>query len=210
MSLQRVLLVSVLVVLAGCASGGTGTSSPTDGGPDASPTTATTDATPTESTGTTASQTSTAGAETPTDASTPVPTDASWTPPDIGERTQVKTENASDRFMKVSISNKVASGNGYSDFDVTVFADTRMPGVDPDGGPGEPFFIVKINGELVARTDEVAQEEQAVVDIPIPKAALQQFDAGTLDVRVTLMDSDKQFADKYKTLTTTVEYRPEQ
>lgn len=111
--------------------------------------------------------------------------------------------------MEVINTESATSKNSYTDFDLRVGANTWMKNVDPPKDEdGEPYFIVKINGTLVARTDIVSFRKTGSFTIPIKRAALDQFDAGTLELRVSLFDEDSHYADLYDTWTGTMEYQP--
>lgn len=82
-----------------------------------------------------------------------------------------------------------------------------MKNVDPpEDEDGEPYFIVEINGQIVARTDIVPFRKEGSFTIPLKAAALNQFDSGPLNVRVSLFDEDHKYADLYDTWTGTIEY----
>lgn len=146
--------------------------------------------------------------ETPT--ATPTPTQA-WLPPEPPNRpTEVVDE--SGRITAVEFVNAVPAddGTGYRDVDLLVHADTRMPNVDPpEHGTveGEPYFLVAIEGELVARTRLVLMEE-GTFEIDIHPGALEQFEPGTLDLTVSLMDEDTERDDRYGVWRGSVEYDP--
>lgn len=148
---------------------------------------------------------------TATSTATPSPTQ-SWLPPVPPNRpTQVKDEP--DRISKVEFVNTVeaSDGSGYADFDLVVHADTRMPDVDPpEHGTveGEPYFLVAIDGELVARTRLVIMQE-GTFQVEIHPGALEQYEPGELDVAVYLMDEDSERDDRYGVWTGSVEYDPE-
>ena len=190
------LALVLIVVLAGCASLANQASQSEDGAPDTPGGTATGTVTDT------ATRTATS---TPTP--TPTPT-ATWSPPNTPlQPTEDKTEP--DRIKEVRFVDTVpaADGTGVSDFDIEVRADTRMPDVDPDSD-GEPYFIVEINGVLVERTGIKPFEANGTFRINVRQAGLQQFEPGTLNVRVTMMEEDSHYADWYGSWNGTVEYDP--
>lgn len=124
--------------------------------------------------------------------------------------TEVKDEEG--RISRVEFVNRERSGDGYSSFDLTVYANTAMESVDPPdhGSPeGEPYFLVYVNGKLVTRTKIVVQETNGEFDVGVKEAALEEFEAGTLDVQVLLMDEDSQRDDRYGTWSGTIEYVPD-
>lgn len=102
---------------------------------------------------------------------------------------------------------KAQDGNGYMDFDLRIGANTWMKNVDPPKDEdGEPYFIVEINGQIVARTDIVPFRKEGSFTVPLKAAALDQFNSGALEVRVSLFDEDHTYADLYDTWTGTIEY----
>lgn len=145
---------------------------------------------------------------TATATATPSPTE-SWIPPEPPNRpTEVVDE--SGRITRVEVVNGVRSddGSGYENFDLLVHADTRMPDVDPpEHGTveGEPYFLVAVEGDLVARTRLVITEE-GTFEIEIHPGSLEPYESGTLEVTVSLMDRDTERDDRYGVWTGTVEY----
>jgi hypothetical protein len=129
-----------------------------------------------------------------------------WIEPSTPQKAEVKSE--SGHIAGVKFVDKVGAKNGgYGDFDLRVTADTRFPNVDPKSD-GEPYFLVKINGKSVARKNaEWQQKKNGEFTITILRDALDQFDSGTLTVRVTLLENDSHSDDKYDTWKGTIEYR---
>jgi hypothetical protein len=166
-------------------------------------TTSTATSTPTATPEPTPTATPTATAEPP---STPTET---WTPP--ATPLQPTEDKRDDRITDVEVINTepATSTNGDTDFVLRVGANTWLKNVDPPKDEdGEPYFIVEVNDQIVARTDIVPFRKEGSFTIPIKRAALDQFDAGTLTVRVSLFDEDSHYADLYDTWTGTVEYHP--
>ena len=194
------LALVLVVVLAGCSGiGGSAETSPTTDGTPA-PT-----STPTETPTPTPTPTETL---TPTPTPTPTPT-ATWSEPETPlQPTEDKREPG--RIKQVKFVNAVGAqnGSGYTQFDVEVTANTSFPNVDPQSD-GEPYFIVEINDKLVERTEIVPFHESGTFTIRIRQAALDQFESGTLEVRVTLLEQDSHYADMYDTWTGTIEYSAE-
>lgn len=199
------IALGIIGGLAGCVGGGgqrnngqTSTTTTT------SSRTTTTESPASPSPSPTTSRTTTSNPTTTTSLSTPT---EPWTPPTPPRQpTQDKDE---DRITDGEFINTVEApdGSGYTDFDLRVGANTWMKNVDPPKNEdGEAYFIVEINGQIVARTDIVPFRKEGSFTIPIPAAALQQFDSGTLDIRVSLFDEDHSRADRYGTWTTTIEY----
>lgn len=181
--------LALVVLLAGCGAALPGGGSPTSTATD-SPTPAPT-ASPTAS---------------PTPTATPP-----WESPRPPNRpTEVVDEEG--RISGVEFVNREPNGDGYSSFDLRVHANTTMENVDPPdhGNPeGEPYFLVFVEGELVTRTKLVVQEANGTFDVRVKEAALEQFDAGPLDVRVALMDEDSAQDDRYGTWSGTIQYAPD-
>ena len=102
---------------------------------------------------------------------------------------------------------KAKSGNGYSNFNVEVTANTSLPNVDPEPlVDGDPYFLVQINGKNVGRTNVRFQHDPGTYTVEIEKGAFDQFDDGTLDITVYLLDTDKQSDDIYGKWTGTIQY----
>lgn len=131
----------------------------------------------------------------------------SWTPPETpnGPIENKEEERITDGEFINTV--EAQDGSGYTDFDIRVGANTWMMDVDPPKDEeGEPYFIVEIDGQFITRTDTVPFRKEGSFTIPIPVAALKQFDAGTLEIRVLLLDEDHSRDDLYGTWTTTIEY----
>lgn len=100
------------------------------------------------------------------------------------------------------------NGNGYvSEFDLKISADTRLKGSDATGN-GEPYFIVKINGEQIGTTNELKRSANSVITINLDKSMLSQYDRGQLQVTVVLADEDPASDDMIDSWTRTVNYEP--
>lgn len=147
---------------------------------------------------------------TPTASPTPTATPPWESPRPPNRPTEVKDQPG--RISGVEFVNRDPNGDGYAAFDLRVHANTTMENVDPahGGSPdGEPYFLVFVEGELVTRTKIVIQEANGTFDVRVKEAALEQFDAGTLDVQVVLMDEDSEQDDRYGTWSGTIEYVPD-
>jgi hypothetical protein len=128
-----------------------------------------------------------------------------WTKPATPKNPEDKLE---DRISNVKFVNKekASNGNGYTDFDIQVSANTMFSNVDPTPSEdGEPYIVVYLNNQIVAR-DEVRLRKEGTFTITIKPGALEQFDSGTLNVRVSLYDDDHKHDDRYDTWTGTIEY----
>jgi hypothetical protein len=168
--------------------------------------TATTETTtPTQTTTSTPTSTPTPFVATPRPTATQSPTPEEWTQPPTPKNPEDKLEN---RFIEIKFINKekAPNGNGYTDFDVQVTADTFFSNVDPTPSvDGEPYIAVFINGQIVAR-DEVRLRKEGTFVLDIRPGALALFDSGTLNVRVSLYDDDHKHHDRYDTWTGTIQY----
>ncbi|KZN23833.1 hypothetical protein A4G99_13380 [Haladaptatus sp. R4] len=102
---------------------------------------------------------------------------------------------------------KAKSGNGYSNFNVEVVANTSMKNVDPEPlVDGDPYFLVQINGKNVGRTGVRFQHDEGTYPVEIDEGAFEQFDDGTLHVTVYLLDKDHEHDDVYAKWTGTIQY----
>lgn len=193
-----VVLVGLLVLTAGCMGGTGGDGQPTE-------TTETT-----EMTEMTETNTPTATA-TPTPQPTPT---AEWSSPQPpNSPTQVDDEQVQmGRITGVEFVNTVdgPTGAGYSNFDLRVNANTIMEDVDPEHGTpdGEPYFLVLIDGTPVERTKLVLEQENGVYNITVRGGGLTNFEAGTHELTVLLMDEDTQNDDVFGRWTDEFEYEP--
>jgi len=143
--------------------------------------------------------------------------DTAWYPPE--EPNRPLEDKREDRIESVTFVDKVPaeSGDGYSNFNLEVVANTSMEDVDPaEHGDleGEPYFFVKINeGEdnrkIIERTDEVRMNENGTFHIDVRPAGIEEFGAGSLTVEVFLMDEDKDWDDIYDAVGTEIQYTPD-
>ena len=191
--------LSLLLVLAGCT-GGIGGGSTTA---ETSATTTTQTATVTE----TATETAT---PTATETATPTPT-PEYTTPQTPNRPTETADGGDNHVQEGKFTNKVESenGSGYSDFDVQIIANTSWRNIDPpEHGDveGEPYALVLVNGELVERSPPLKLLGYGHFYLDVHPGALTQFEPGTLEVKVLLMDKDSAHDDVYGTWTGTIEY----
>lgn len=188
------LALVILVLIAGCSSIDSLT-----GSDEGDPSTVTEDtATPSPSPEATTVVKTAPGPSTTTEPET-------WTKPKTPREPENKLQ---DRISGAEFTNKkeASNGSGYTDFDIRVNANTSMEGVDPTPAvDGDPYFVVEINDEIVTRQDAYFREDGTFV-LHVHPDALEQFDAGTLSVRVTLYDEDHEFDDRYDEWTGTIEY----
>lgn len=209
--LSTAVLVFV-VLLSGCTGLDPGGSPPdaSSATPTAIPTTTSTE-TPT-GTPTATPTAAPTGTPTGTPTATPTPTWSKPQPPNKPKEGKYDDDNRT-RITSVAFVNKerAAGGDGYSSFDIEVRADTRMGDVDPpEHGDveGEPYFLVYANDELVFRSGYVAQKN-GTFTLDVHPGSLTQFDDGTLDIRLYLMDRDSEYDDEYGIWTGTIEYGSE-
>jgi len=140
---------------------------------------------------------------------------AEWHPPE--EPNRPMEDKRDDRIESMTFVDKepAASGDGYSNFNLEVVANTSMENVDPpEHGDveGEPYFFVKINEDeqkIIERTGEVRMEENGTFHIDVRPAGIEEFGAGPLTVEVYLMDEDKDWDDIYASVGKNIEYNPE-
>ncbi|WP_266077302.1 hypothetical protein [Haladaptatus caseinilyticus] len=199
-----VIVLVLAVVLAGCSGIG--------GSDDPTSTTTTTDAPSSTATQTSTAPTSSSTSAGTTTTTTATTTVAEWEPPK-GPNTPIDDKiGDNNRIKSVTVVNKVQAknGNGVSNFDVEIVANTSLPGVDPEPlVDGDPYFLVRINGERVARGGVRFQHDEGTYTVEIDKGAFQQFDSGMLEVEVLMLDKDKKTDDLYGRWTGTVQYSSE-
>lgn len=192
-----VLALVIVVALAGCSSINSITGSST---PETTDTPSTTAETP---------------SPTPTTVVKTAPGSSEWNPPQTPNKpTEDKIED--DRIDGVEFVDQTDSenGSGVSNFNLAITANTTMEDVDPpDHGDviGEPYFLVEIDGTLVERSailDPRQDQEYETFDITVQEDGLEQFDPGTLEVKVLLVDRDSEYGDVYDVWTGTIEYNP--
>jgi hypothetical protein len=208
-SIAVVLVLSVL--LAGCAGlGGTDTTTTTTtDAPTATSTSTTTTTTSDGGTTTTAETTTTTAAS--TTETTTTTTVESWSPPKSPNTPLDDKRQGSKmgRLKKVTLVDKVKAknGNGYSNFNVEVVANTSLPNVDPEPlVDGDPYFLVQVNGKNVGRTGVRFQHDEGTYSVEIEEGAFEQFNDGTLTVTVYMLDGDHQHDDIYGKWTGTIKY----
>lgn len=200
-----VLALVIVVVLAGCSSIDSLTGSSTPETTD----TPTTTPTPTPTT------TTETPSPTPTTVVKTAPGSSEWSPPQTPNKpTQDKMED--DRIDGVEFVDQTdaKNGSGVSNFNLAITANTTMEDVDPpDHGDviGEPYFLVKIDGTPVERSailNPRQDKEYETFNVSVQENGLEQFDPGTLDVKVIFFDRDADYDDVYDVWTGTIEYTP--
>ncbi|WP_226480765.1 hypothetical protein [Natrinema amylolyticum] len=144
---------------------------------------------------------------------------AEWTPPEEPNRKDGGglEDKREDRIESVEFVDKTPAerGDGYSNFNLEVTANTSMENVDPpEHGDviGEPYFFVKINEDeqkLVERTGQVRMDENGTYHIDVRPAGIEEFGAGPLTVEVFLMDEDKEWDDIYDSVGREIQYNPD-
>ena len=211
-----VVAVALLVALSGCSAlGGTPAGEPANETDTKSVTDPVTNGTADANTTSTVEPNGTED-DTSTDRSDDT-ADAAWYLPE--EPNRPLEDKREDRIESVTFVDKVPaeSGDGYSNFNLEVVANTSMEDVDPaEHGDleGEPYFFVKINeGEgnrkIIERTDEVRMDENGTFHIDVRPAGIEEFGAGSLTVEVFLMDEDKDWDDIYDAVGTEIQYTPD-
>ncbi|SEW16581.1 hypothetical protein [Natrinema salifodinae] len=173
-----------------------------------------------DSNGATDSNTESTGTETDTDGGGDGgddTADAEWHPPE--EPNRPLEDKREDRIESVEFVDKepAENGEGYSNFNLEVTANTSMENVDPpEHGDviGEPYFFVKINegeGErkIVERTGQVQMDENGTYNIDVRPAGIEEFGERSLTVEVFLMDEDKDWDDIYDAVGEDIHFNPE-
>ncbi|ELY68795.1 hypothetical protein [Natrinema versiforme] len=141
--------------------------------------------------------------------------DATWSPPE--EPNRPLEDKREDRIDSVEFvdTQPAESGDGYSNFNLEVTANTSMENVDPpEHGDvvGEPYFFVKINEDeqkLIERTGEVRMDENGTYHIDVRPDGIEGFGEGSLTVEVFLMDEDTDWDDIYDSVGTDIQYNPD-
>ncbi|MFC4439434.1 MULTISPECIES: hypothetical protein [Natrialbaceae] len=143
--------------------------------------------------------------------------EAEWEPPK--EPNRPMEDEREDRIESVEFVDKepAEDGEGYSNFNLEVVANTSMENVDPpEHGDvvGEPYFFVKINEgandqKIVERTGHVDMDENGTFHIDVRPAGIEEFGEGSLTVEVFLMDEDKDWDDIYDAVETQIHFNPE-
>ena len=141
---------------------------------------------------------------------------AEWRPPE--EPNRPLENKREDRIENVSFVDRepAADGEGYSNFNLEVVANTSMKNVDPpEHGDvvGEPYFFVKINEgpgdrKIVERTGQVRMDENGTYHIDVRPAGIEEFGEGSLTVEVFLMDEDKDWDDIYDAVARDIHFNP--
>jgi hypothetical protein len=208
------IALAATLALAGCSgvvpTGNSGASpTPTPSPAGAATTTATATQSPADSPTPT-------GSPSPTASPTPTPSPTATATAAYDEpqppNTPLEGKNHDDgqvRMRNVEFVNVERTDDGaYTDFDLRIDADTRMPDVDPASHgdvKGEPYFLVYVEDELVARSDYVAHRNGTFV-VDVHPGGLAQFEDGSLDLEVLLMDRDSEYDDVYGVWRTSFEY----
>ncbi|WP_435360531.1 hypothetical protein [Haloarchaeobius sp. DFWS5] len=214
-----VAAIALIVLLAGCLGGIGGGGDQTSESPTDAPTDATEEPTATSPpTATTGDGTPTGTDEAVTtfpETTTAVPTTQPYQEPIQPNRPFQTNESRPNHIDNVEILNKVdEDGDGaVSAFSVKVSGNTSWMHIDPpDKGDakGEPFILVRVNGELVERSDYTDFSEEMTYTVDVHPGGLKQFDDGELDIEVLLMDQDKTYDDVYGSWTGTIEYEQEE
>lgn len=138
---------------------------------------------------------------TATETATPTPTPS---PTPTPAPTQTSTSISSSVSGNLQIINKVdENGNGYvSDFDVEIQANTQIQS-------GQPYFVVKINGQTIGETGTLKRTKNGVFTIGLPPSTFESYQRGQLRVTVTLIAKTPGPDRTIKSWTKTVNYEPE-
>ncbi|WP_254531838.1 hypothetical protein [Natrinema gelatinilyticum] len=217
MELRNVAVVAValLVVLSGCSAfGGTQTDAPSNETGDEQNESLSDDES-NESTGE-------SGSDNEADSDNEDNTaNADWSPPQPPNRPMERKdveEDLPEMIKSVTFVDKVPAedGEGYSNFNLEVVANTSMEKIDPPHHGtvrGEPYFFVKINQgpdnqKIVERTAQVPMKEDGTFHIDVRPAGIEEFGETTLNVEVFLIDKDSEWDDVYDANAATIEFNP--
>lgn len=89
---------------------------------------------------------------------------------------------------------------------LTVRANTSLRSADSeDENPGEPYFVVEVDGERVHETPEVNRSSSREYTFEVDSTHLQRSDSETVSITVVLMDRDPAFDDEIRTWSTSVD-----
>lgn len=146
--------------------------------------------------------------------------DAEWSPPEEPNRPLERKDDGADRIKSIKFvdTESASNGEGYSNFNLEVVANTSMESVDPpEHGDvvGEPYFFVKINEgtdnqKIVERTGEIEMTKNGTFHIPVRPDGLAEFgEHEQLTVEVFLLDEDKDWDDVYDAGSETIHFNPE-
>lgn len=157
----------------------------------------------------------------PTNTPTPAPTEtltstatATWSkpqPPNAPESKYDETDRIWMYDTRLVNRERSANGDGVTDFDIEVTANTTMSNVDPpEHGDveGEPYFLAYANDRLIYRSEPV-DYRNGTFTLDVHPGALEQFEEGTLRVTVFLMDRDSTYDDEYAYETARIRYAGE-
>ncbi|PSP60885.1 hypothetical protein BRC77_14500 [Halobacteriales archaeon QH_8_64_26] len=97
----------------------------------------------------------------------------------------------------------------YSDFGVSIRADTTLDDTDVIAGSGDPYFEIRVEGETIRTTDEVRSALKYEDTIQINEESLERFDRGDLNMTVVLWDGDVTADDVVDEWSWVVNYEPE-
>ncbi|WP_321112977.1 lamin tail domain-containing protein [Halorussus salinisoli] len=100
-----------------------------------------------------------------------------------------------------------ASDDDASTFDITIRANTRLKSADSGNEDfGEPYFVIEVGGETVLETDDVDARRDGKFEYRLSKHDLDQFESGTHEVTVRLMDRDVIFDDEIASWSGSMQY----
>lgn len=147
-------------------------------------------------------------------------TNAEWSPPRKPNGPIERKDDGQDRIKNVKFVDKepAVNGEGYSNFNVQVTANTSMENVDPPNHGdvvGEPYFFIKINEgknqrKIIERTGEVSMKENGTFHIDVRPAGIEEFgERQKLTVEVYLMDKDSEWDDVYGAEGQNIHFNPD-
>ena len=175
-----------LVVLAGCAGAQNSTNTPTE----------------VETTLTPAQSDTATDSRSPTDTATATRTDSA-TRPDTATATRTESATRSPTSqVSFSVTPQFTSSG---DFSLSIIANTSFEQTDDEGdNPGEPYFIIEINGDEARTTDQVERAQNGEFEVRISETELAEYTGNELDLTVRLMDEDSIFDDEINTWETSI------
>lgn len=146
-----------------------------------------------------------AGGCTGTDSSsTTVAQTETGTPTQTSIQTSSDSNTSSTNPTPAGIS--VKEGNNSDSVLLDVRANTSLNSTDPeDENPGEPYFVIKVDGEQVKQTPEVERSNSGRYTFELASTSLRQSGSEMVSVTVVLMDQDTVFDDAVRTWSTSVD-----
>jgi len=129
------------------------------------------------------------------DTATESPASSSTPPPSTTTGTQIdSTTSTSSPREAISVSPQFTSSG---DLVLQISANTTFEQTDPAGNnPGEPYFVIEINGNDVQTTEQVERTPNGELEVTIPQRDFAGYTGEELRLIVRLMDEDTLFDDE--------------